>query len=93
MGFVVVAYDIPCDKRRTRLRKRLKDFGEPVQYSVFEFDLTSTQFKNLIKVIEAHIDKGEDRVRVYEFCGGCRENTTVMGQGPEPERNRRTLFV
>lgn len=31
---IVVSYDIPNDRRRTRLAHTLKDFGERVQYSV-----------------------------------------------------------
>ncbi|MCA1850699.1 MAG: CRISPR-associated endonuclease Cas2, partial [Acidobacteria bacterium] len=29
---IVLVYDIPDDKRRTRLRKTLMRFGTPVQY-------------------------------------------------------------
>jgi len=35
----VVSYDIVDDKRRTKLAKKLCDFGKRVQYSVFECDL------------------------------------------------------
>jgi CRISPR-associated protein Cas2 len=34
--FYLVSYDIPDDRRRTRLAKLLKDYGGRVQYSVFE---------------------------------------------------------
>ncbi|HIP96765.1 MAG TPA: CRISPR-associated endonuclease Cas2, partial [Anaerolineae bacterium] len=34
--FVVVAYDISNDRRRTKLHDTLLNFGTPVQYSVFE---------------------------------------------------------
>src|SRR6185436_13646804 len=34
---ILVSYDIPDDRRRTKLANALKDFGERVQYSVFEF--------------------------------------------------------
>lgn len=53
MGFMVVAYDVPSDKRRTRLHKQLKNYGDPVQYSVFECNLRAhakikQHFKGLI---------------------------------------------
>ena len=35
-GWIVVSYDVPDDRRRTRLADRLLDFGVRVQYSVFE---------------------------------------------------------
>jgi len=31
---ILVSYDVPDDRRRTRLAHALKDFGERVQYSV-----------------------------------------------------------
>jgi len=30
---ILVTYDVPDDRRRTRLAHTLKDFGERVQYS------------------------------------------------------------
>ena len=37
--FYVVSYDIVDDARRTRVHATLKDYGTPVQYSVFECDV------------------------------------------------------
>lgn len=34
--FYLVSYDIPETRRRTKLAKILEDFGDRVQYSVFE---------------------------------------------------------
>jgi len=34
-----ICYDIKDDRRRNRIFKLLKDFGEPVQFSVFEADI------------------------------------------------------
>ncbi|MEW6376162.1 MAG: CRISPR-associated endonuclease Cas2, partial [Thermodesulfobacteriota bacterium] len=34
--FYVVSYDIPDDQRRIKIAKILEDFGDRVQYSVFE---------------------------------------------------------
>src|SRR5262245_31991344 len=35
--FYLIAYDIPNDQRRTKVAKTLEDFGDRVQYSVFEY--------------------------------------------------------
>jgi hypothetical protein len=32
--FIVISYDIPEDKRRTRIHKILKSYGQWMQYSV-----------------------------------------------------------
>lgn len=34
--FYLISYDIPDDRRRVRVAKTLKDYGDRVQYSVFE---------------------------------------------------------
>ena len=93
MGFMVVAYDVPSSKRRTKLHKQLKNYGEPVQYSVFEFDLNPKQRKSLIKIIKRHIEQEEDRVRVYEFCEGCSVKTMIFGDGQQAAPDKKTLFV
>jgi len=52
----VVSYDVPDDRRRTRLAKILKDFGARVQYSVFECLLEDEQVDALRKRVERLID-------------------------------------
>ncbi|RMG21471.1 MAG: CRISPR-associated endonuclease Cas2, partial [Methanobacteriota archaeon] len=36
---IVISYDIEKDRTRSRLAKKLKDFGPRVQKSVFEADI------------------------------------------------------
>ena len=45
--YAIVTYDIPEDKRRTKIHNILKSYGQWVQYSVFECDLTQTQYAQL----------------------------------------------
>jgi CRISPR-associated protein Cas2 len=47
---IVVSYDILNDSRRTRLAHALKDFGERVQYSVFECRLDTEQLGKLLSL-------------------------------------------
>ncbi len=70
--FIVVAYDISDDRRRTRLHKQLKSFGTPVQYSVFECLLDERVFQKLKAVVRKTIDAKQDLVRYYRLCEGCR---------------------
>ena len=44
---VIVSYDISEDKRRTKIHKILKSYGQWVQYSIFECQLTDTQYAKL----------------------------------------------
>ena len=34
--YVVVSYDITCDRRRSKVARTLEDHGKRVQYSVFD---------------------------------------------------------
>jgi CRISPR-associated protein Cas2 len=78
----IVSYDITETKRRTRLRKNLLRFGNPVQYSVFECDLVPRQLINLKKTIAAIIDKSADNVRIYPLCEKCANFVDVFGGKP-----------
>lgn len=77
--FVVVAYDIVCDRRRNRVAKLLSGYGERVNYSVFECELRERQFATLQKQLLKLIDPEEDRVRYYELCLDCRVRIRANG--------------
>ena len=78
---IVVSYDVPDDRRRTKLAHSLKDFGVRVQYSVFECLLEPAQVEALRSRIGRLIDPAEDRVRIYRFCQDCGTKTEVLGPG------------
>ena len=80
--FVVVAYDIANDKRRDRIAKILSDYGERVNFSVFECDFKNTaEFRKLRKKIKETIKSSEDHVRYYRVCKKCRNKMIVQGYG------------
>jgi len=70
--FVVVAYDVVSDRRRLRLHERLKDFGIPVQYSVFECLLAGKELQRMQAMVKREIDESTDKVRYYFLCEACR---------------------
>ncbi len=82
---IVVSYDVPDDRRRTKLANALKDFGERVQYSVFEFLLTEEQVATMRGRIEALVDAAEDSVRIYRFCADCGAKLVILGLGQVTE--------
>ena len=86
--YVVVVYDITSEgdeerkeKNRRRLYKKLKDFETPVQYSVFEFNLTPSQKRRLMEVLSKYIEE-DDRVSVYTLCEECRKNIERLWTTP-----------
>jgi CRISPR-associated protein Cas2 len=79
--FYLVSYDIPDDRRRTRLAKTIKDFGDRVQYSVFECNLDGNLLDEMISRIEKTVDQNEDSVRIYALCAACERVIQIIGTG------------
>ena len=73
--FVVLAYDISDDRRRTRLFNTLKRFGSPVQESVFEFHLSQSELVHLKRAVQVVLDERIDQVRYYFLCPTCQQRT------------------
>ncbi|MFH1985288.1 MAG: CRISPR-associated endonuclease Cas2 [Pseudomonadota bacterium] len=69
------------DHRRTRLAKILLDYGDRVQYSVFECLLDGPLLGDLVSGINGVIESGEDSVRIYSLCGACEKVVQVLGRG------------
>ena len=76
-----VSYDIPDDKRRTKLAKTIKDFGDRVQYSVFECILEKDLLDKMANRIDKIIVEKEDSVRIYCLCANCEKEIRVIGKG------------
>jgi CRISPR-associated protein Cas2 len=62
---IVVSYDIPDDKRRTKVMKILKDFGKHVQYSVFECQLKQQDYARLRERLKQVFNPQQDNIRFY----------------------------
>lgn len=82
-SFYVVAYDIPDDRRRTRVHKLLKGFGRWTEFSLFECFLTKKELVLLRARLEKHLDAERDRVRIYMLCDSCLDKIETVGI-PEP---------
>ncbi len=79
--FIVVTYDIVCDKRRSRVAKTLEDYGTRVQYSVFECILDDKRMMKMFDMIKQSIDNKADAVRFYTLCKGCLSVVKTLGNG------------
>ena len=77
----LVTYDIPDTKRRTRLAKILEDFGDRVQYSVFECLLDDVLLAKMTARITSTILEAEDNIRIYTICAACEKLIKIMGRG------------
>src|SRR5438552_7576177 len=79
----VVAYDIPDDKRRTKIHKILLGYGKWTQYSLFECFLTRKELVLLRSKLTEHLMAKEDSVRFYPLCANCVSKVETVG-GPPP---------
>ncbi|MFN3929159.1 MAG: CRISPR-associated endonuclease Cas2 [Thermoflexus sp.] len=83
----VIAYDIPDDRRRTRVHKILTGFGKWTQYSVFECFLSEKERVMLMEKLRGVLKADEDSVRFYPLCGACVARVETVGsEKPKEER-------
>ncbi|HKI04419.1 MAG TPA: CRISPR-associated endonuclease Cas2 [Thermoanaerobaculia bacterium] len=78
---ILLSYDVPDNRRRTRLAHALKDFGKRVQYSVFECRLQPKQLDQLRERVRSLISPEEDSLRIYAFCRECEGRIESLGTG------------
>lgn len=90
MMHVVVCYDVSEDKRRTKIHKVLKSYGEWMQYSVFECDLTETQYARLRRRLQRLIHPQTDNVLFYFLRG--KNHGTVERIGGSPPMDTTVFF-
>ncbi len=82
---VLVTYDVKTETEtgRRRLRKvatACKDFGQRVQYSVFECRVNEAQLETLRARLLEIIDKEEDSLRIYRLHPPRDRNIESYGQ-------------
>ncbi len=77
---VVISYDIAEDKRRTKIHKILKSYGQWMQFSVFECaDLSETEYAKLRSRLAKMIKPETDSVRFYFLCACCEQKVERIG--------------
>lgn len=86
----VIAYDIPNDKRRTKVHKLLSGFGKWTQFSLFECFLSRKELVLLRSKLAEHLEAAQDSVRFYPLCANCLDKVETVG-GPLPAED--LLFV
>lgn len=70
----LVAYDIPDNRRRTRLHRLLRGFGDPLQKSVFLCWLDAARHRRLENVLVAFRAAGKGGERID--CIAARDEWT-----------------
>lgn len=81
---ILVAYDVETEtaEGRKRLRKVAqicKNYGQRVQFSVFECRVTQTQLERLEHQLTQIIDEEKDSLRIYILHMGREASVRVYG--------------
>jgi CRISPR-associated protein Cas2 len=80
--FVLIAYDIRSDRTRRRVAETLEGYGQRVQRSVFECDLTKAQYEELRTKLDAlRGDAAASSIRCYHLCATCVGKVSLLGGG------------
>ena len=88
---VLVSYDVAKDdngaRRLRRVAKTCKNFGQRVQYSVFECLVDPAQFATLRQQLERQIDPRLDSLRYYFLGANWQRRVQHVGAKPgvDPE--------
>ena len=79
--FYVISYDIPDDKRRQKIAKTLLNYGNRVQYSVFEANIIDKLLFKMVSKLKNIIYDKEDSIRIYKICKECKKEIEILGIG------------
>ena len=83
---VLVAYDVPSDRRRTRVAKKLLQYGDRIQYSVFLLGITPEELVEIQSRAAGIIDENTDSLWIVRQCAACWEEARTLGQAHPPAR-------
>lgn len=94
---VLVSYDVSTQdsggaRRLRRLAKRCRDFGQRVQYSVFEIEVDSAQWVKLKAELCAIVDAGTDSLRFYYLGKNWQTKVEHVGAKPVLDLNAPLVF-
>ena len=85
---VLITYDIADTdttgaSRLRRVADVCEQYGQRVQFSVFECRLSKARLARLVGEVEDIIDRDRDSVLVYRFPGGIEAATLRLGRRQE----------
>jgi CRISPR-associated protein Cas2 len=89
---VLVTYDVNVTegngaRRLRRVAKACQDFGQRVQYSVFEIEVDPAQWTLLKARLEGIIDPVRDSLRYYHLGANWQRRVEHIGAKPAQDLN------
>lgn len=94
---VLVSYDVSTQddggaRRLRRLAKACRNFGQRVQYSVFEIELDAAQWVSLKAELMSIADPTCDSLRFYYLGSGWRRKVEHIGAKPTLDLSGPLVF-
>lgn len=85
--FVIISYDVATiekigQRRLRRVAKACQDYGQRVQYSVFECIVDPAQWTKLKARLISEIDPDKDSLRFYYLGSNWRRRVEHIGAKP-----------
>ncbi len=90
----LVSYDVTDDKRRTRVHRALRDFGDWLQYSLFRCDLSPREITALRAAVHPLLKHSEDQVLLVDLGpadGEGLERVDAIGRPYVPTARARIV--
>ncbi len=85
---LIVSYDFSSNRRRYKFSKFLKQFGRPLQYSVYEIKNSPRVLQNILSEIELKYEKqfeSSDSILIFQICEGCKKKIKRYGNSVHEE--------
>jgi CRISPR-associated protein Cas2 len=76
----LIVYDISENKIRNRVSKILKQYGQRVQNSAFEIEISKRKLKAIFNEIEKIIDSQTDSIFAFELPQETQKTIFKIGQ-------------
>ena len=93
---VLVSYDVSTEgdgaRRLRRVARACLDYGQRVQYSVFEIEVNPAQWALLKSRLCGHIDPEVDSLRFYFLGSNWQQRIEHIGAKSVPDLNGPLIF-
>ena len=94
---MLVSYDVSTEseggkRRLRRVARACRDFGQRVQYSVFECEVDPAQWVNLKARLLREIDPEKDSLRFYHLGASWKRRVEHIGAKPTLDLDGPLVF-
>lgn len=91
----IVSYDIADAKRLRRVHRKMRGYGDALQYSVFRCELSSAEKARLLSELHGLLNHAEDQILLVPLGppGGTNDGRIEALGRPYVDRDRAAIVV